>query len=114
MIRLAEMRKKAGDLVSAEELYERAVEAGESTALIFLAEMRKKAGDLPGTENLYWRLDNAGHTWALIRLAAMREKAGDPAGAGVVRRLLAACGEAALTSVPALGWEPDGSESTPW
>ncbi|MDH6604487.1 transcriptional regulator with XRE-family HTH domain [Streptomyces sp. SAI-208] len=81
MLRLAEMREKAGDRDGAMGPYQQAAVHGDTDALYRLAEMREEAGDRDGAEALARQAAVHGDTSSLRWLAEMREEAGDRDGA---------------------------------
>ncbi|MEW2524205.1 helix-turn-helix domain-containing protein [Streptomyces sp. NPDC047071] len=128
--------ERSGDHDGAEQLYQRAAEAGDPLALFRLAQAYQRAGDtdglerlarsaadaegfLPladpglrageGAEDLYRRAAETGDPHALFRLFRMRERDGDPEGAEHVALKAADAGHAWLFNFPAR-W-PDGLEA---
>ncbi|MGW4982580.1 tetratricopeptide repeat protein [Streptomyces mirabilis] len=86
LLRLAQMREKAGDRESAAALLRQAADHGNTNALYELAIMREEAGDREGAEALARQAADHGNTRALDRLAMMREEAGDREGAEALAR----------------------------
>ncbi|MFF8429032.1 tetratricopeptide repeat protein [Streptomyces sp. NPDC016566] len=77
-VRLAYMRKEAGDQEGADRLIRTAADAGNAYAWVWLAGKREEAGDLEEADRLYRAAAGAGgvHTDALMGLAYKREEAG--------------------------------------
>ncbi|WP_329535430.1 hypothetical protein OG568_42900 [Streptomyces sp. NBC_01450] len=86
LVRLAEMRERAGDRESAETLARQAADHGHTTALFRLAKIRERAGNPEGAETLYRQAADHSNTEALYRLAEMREEVGDREGAETLHR----------------------------
>ncbi|MFE4256128.1 tetratricopeptide repeat protein [Streptomyces sp. NPDC056910] len=60
LVALAKLRETVGDLKGAEELHQRAAQAGSSSALVELARLRAMAGDEETAERLYQQAAEAG------------------------------------------------------
>ncbi|TYK44060.1 tetratricopeptide repeat protein [Actinomadura decatromicini] len=74
---LGDQARSRGRYRHAAHLYRRAVDVGDSDALMDLALLRKEADDLQGAEQFYRRAAEAGNSDALAKLALLRAEAGD-------------------------------------
>ncbi|MFC4050011.1 tetratricopeptide repeat protein [Actinomadura syzygii] len=61
----------------ADRLYRRAVDAGDTSALLYLIRLRDQAGDHQGLRRLFQQAADAGHADTLMLTARLREEAGD-------------------------------------
>ncbi|MFI1051215.1 tetratricopeptide repeat protein [Streptomyces griseoruber] len=119
------MREEEDQRESAEALYRRAADQGNTRAPMRLTEMREKAGDREGAETLAWRAADHGSVDALLRLAEIREEARDPEGAEALYRQAADHGhtnplhhppetQEVLSRLWPYGLDPDGTPTPPW
>ncbi|GAA0451567.1 hypothetical protein GCM10010361_14560 [Streptomyces olivaceiscleroticus] len=78
----------------AADLYQRAIDAGDTRCLRRLAELHEQAGHLQEAEQLYRRGAAAGDASALVELALRRARGGDLDGAERLAQQAAAAGDA--------------------
>ncbi|WP_221343385.1 SEL1-like repeat protein [Streptomyces paradoxus] len=122
LVRLAQIRERAGDREDAGALYRQAADHGHTDALYRLAQIRERAGDWEGAEALYRQAADHGHTDALYDLAQIRERVGDWEGAEALYRQAADHGDAqallgmamALKRLWPYGLDPDGTPTPEW
>ncbi len=102
LVRLAHLLEEAGHQGRAEALFQRAVDAGNFSALGDLVRLREAAEDQDGAEAALQRAADAGSGNALAYLASRREKTGDLDGALELAQRAAEAGvRVALVN---LGW----------
>ncbi|MGW7004491.1 hypothetical protein ACWGCW_17135, partial [Streptomyces sp. NPDC054933] len=89
----------------AADLYQRADDAGDATALRELARLREEVGDTAGAERLALRAADAGDTSVLAVLARGRVRVGDTAGAERLALRAADAGDPGALAVLARGRE---------
>ncbi|MFJ9749581.1 tetratricopeptide repeat protein [Streptomyces chartreusis] len=86
ILQSAELRERVD--AGAEALYQRAVDSGDTAALVQLARVRESRGDKEGAEVLYQQAAESGDTDALAKLVEQRMSHGD-ADAAAFRHMIA-------------------------
>ena len=128
--RLADLRRRRGEIADAHHWYQRAVDAGSNMALLEIAEMAEARGDAVAAKAAYARVKNSRNGAALVALVLRRERAGyedeaeeiarsaaDDGAQDVLTRLALVRAKAGDPSAAALlryGLEPDGRICEPW